>query len=41
MYKIETHLHTARCSHCGRLSAREIVEGYKAAGYSALVVTDH
>ena len=25
MYKIETHLHTARCSHCGRLSAREIV----------------
>lgn len=41
MYKIETHLHTARCSHCGQLSAREIVEGYKAAGYSALVVTDH
>ncbi len=41
MYKIETHLHTTYVSRCGRLEAAEIVEAYKAAGYSALIVTDH
>ncbi len=41
MYKIETHLHTCYCSSCGRLTARQIAEGYAAAGYQALIVTDH
>lgn len=41
MYKIETHLHTRYVSRCGRLDAQELVQGYKAAGYSAVIVTDH
>lgn len=41
MFKIETHLHTCYSSSCGQLSAEEIVEGYLAAGYSGLIVTDH
>ncbi len=41
MYKIETHLHTAHVSRCGHLDAAEIVSLYKAAGYSAIIVTDH
>ncbi len=41
MYKVETHLHTAYCSTCGQMEAREIVEAYAAAGYSGLAVTDH
>lgn len=41
MYKIETHLHTSHVSQCGRMEAAAIVEAYQAAGYSALIVTDH
>ncbi len=41
MYKIETHLHTLYSSSCGQLTADEIVEGYLAAGYSGLILTDH
>lgn len=41
MLKLETHLHTAYSSQCGILSAKEIVDGYLAAGYSAVSVTDH
>lgn len=41
MYKIETHLHTKHSSKCGHLSAEELIAGYKAAGYDAIVVTDH
>lgn len=41
MYKIETHLHTPYISPCGRLTAQELVMGYKAAGYAAITVTDH
>lgn len=41
MYKIETHLHTTHVSKCGRLTAQEQIAGYKAAGYSAIIVTDH
>ena len=37
----DTHLHTTHVSRCGQLEAQEIVAGYKAAGYSALIVTDH
>ena len=41
MFKIETHLHTNLSSACGQLSPRQIAEGYLAAGYSGLIVTDH
>lgn len=41
MFKIETHLHTKYTSECAIISAKEIVDGYLAAGYSAVIVTDH
>lgn len=41
MFKTETHLHTREASPCGRLTAREMVEMYAAAGYSTIVITDH
>lgn len=41
MFKIETHLHTLYTSSCAIISAKEIVDGYLAAGYSGLIVTDH
>ena len=41
MHKIETHLHTKHVSKCGWLTAEELIAGYKAAGYDAIVVTDH
>lgn len=41
MYKIETHLHTAEVSLCGRIHAPELVRQYRAAGYSTLFITDH
>ncbi len=41
MYKIETHLHTRHASECGWLEAPALAEGYQAAGYSAVAVTDH
>lgn len=41
MVKIETHLHTTYVSHCGWLGAQALIRGYREAGYSALVVTDH
>lgn len=41
MYKIELHMHTKYSSVCGELTARELAEGYRAAGYSAVAVTDH
>ena len=41
MYKIELHLHTKYSSGCGQLDEKELISGYKAAGYSAIVVTDH
>lgn len=41
MYKIETHLHTLYSSSCAIISAQEIVDGYLAAGYDGVIVTDH
>lgn len=41
MFKIETHLHTKHTSPCGQLTAEQIVDGYLAAGYSGVIVTDH
>lgn len=41
LFRIETHLHTKTSSGCGLLSSREILEGYKNAGYDGLCVTDN
>ena len=41
MYKIETHLHTKHSSKCGWLDSEALIAGYKAAGYDAIIVTDH
>ena len=41
MYLYETHCHCSECSACARSTARELVRGYKAAGYTGLVLTDH
>ncbi len=39
--QFETHCHTAETSPCGVLSAAEIVDGMKAAGYAGTFITDH
>jgi predicted metal-dependent phosphoesterase TrpH len=39
--QFETHCHTAETSPCGVLSAVEVVEGIKAAGYAGTFITDH
>ncbi len=39
--KIEMHCHTSEVSPCSHIPADELVKAYKAAGYDALVVTDH
>ena len=41
LVKLETHLHTSEVSQCGRIPAREMIRRYHAAGYGAVVVTDH
>jgi len=39
--QFETHCHTAETSPCGILSAVEVVEGLKSAGYAGTFITDH
>lgn len=41
MIKTEFHLHTAETSPCGKVPARELVRALAAAGYGAVIVTDH
>ena len=41
MFKIELHAHTSEVSSCSRLPARVLVDNCVAAGYHAVVVTDH
>lgn len=41
MYKIETHLHVAEVSSCGKLPAAEMIRLYAEAGYHAVFVSDH
>lgn len=41
MYKIETHLHTHYASSCSKLDEKQIVDGFLAAGYHGVVITDH
>lgn len=40
-YIYETHLHTSEGSACGRSRAIDIVDAYKAAGYTGIIITDH
>ncbi len=40
-YKYETHCHTKLVSRCGQLEVKELIEQYKSAGYSGIVLTDH
>ena len=40
-YKYEIHAHTKNTSLCGQLDAEELVNKYKDAGYSGIVITDH
>lgn len=41
MFRVDTHIHTSEVSPCGRLTARETVEGYQKAGYGAICISDH
>ncbi len=38
---MELHAHSSESSRCGSVAAAELIEKYKNAGYSALVLTDH
>ncbi len=39
--QFETHCHTAETSPCGILTAVQVVDGIKAAGYAGTFITDH
>jgi hypothetical protein len=41
MYLYETHLHTVQGSACGISPGRDYIRGYKALGYTGIIVTDH
>ena len=41
LYQFEMHCHTAETSPCGILTAAEVVEGIKEAGYLGTFITDH
>lgn len=40
-YLYDMHVHTVETSFCGRVSGKELVHLYKAAGYDGVVITDH
>ncbi|MDA3939693.1 MAG: transposase [Spirochaetia bacterium] len=40
-FLIDTHVHTAEISPCGRIEARTVVSMYKEAGYDGIIITDH
>lgn len=40
-YRYELHAHTKEVSRCGAISVKELIEEYKKAGYSGIVLTDH
>ena len=41
MYKLELHCHSREVSACATCSAQELVDVYRAAGYSGIVSTNH
>ena len=40
-YTYEIHAHKKNTSWCGDIDAKDLVEKYKEAGYSGIVITDH
>lgn len=40
-YLYDTHVHTKETSACGQATAAEIVNAYKEAGYTGIIITDH
>ncbi len=40
-YKYELHCHTSEGSRCAKISASQMADFYKSAGYTGLVITDH
>lgn len=40
-YKYELHAHAKEVSVCAAISVKELIEEYKKAGYSGIVLTDH
>lgn len=41
VYKYELHCHTSEGSKCAKTSARDMVDFYKKAGYTGIIITDH
>lgn len=41
LYTIETHLHTSQGSACAHSTGEEMARAHKAAGYDAIILTDH
>lgn len=41
MYRYELHCHTVETSVCGKWKAEDMVQRYRAQGYTGLCVTDH
>lgn len=41
LVQFEMHCHTAETSPCGILTAAEVADGFKAAGYGGVFITDH
>ena len=39
-YKYEIHCHTKEVSRCAQISVEKLIEKYKEAGYSGIVLTD-
>ena len=40
-YRIDTHVHTAEVSPCGKIPAEEVVKLYIEQNYDAIIITDH
>lgn len=41
LYKIETHMHTSQGSACAVSTGEGMARAHKAAGYDAIIITDH
>ncbi len=41
MYRYEIHCHTSETSACSHISAADLIDFYKKAGYDAVIITDH
>ena len=41
MFRFDTHVHTSETSACSHLTASQLVELYRRAGYHGFAVTDH